>query len=281
MKRFLSKWFKLPDIPNYLALLAALIVGALRVFAYPFGAIEGVILFLLALIAASILVDRKTENEFRQKVFTLAEGQRGVTGFLMNLGDLPPLEERLINVNEIWISGPTLAGFFLRYEKVIEEQMKKGVKVRCLIGPSQGELANYILSFLGSASLEPESSRYYYSVNLSMNILKAWRNSFDSLEVRVLPVMPSHNLLIVNPETPDGEAQVHLNVYNQDTDRNPVILVRALDSPENFTLFKNEFKELWEHSKDCGLPGAPGRDGSVRIRGDHDFEARRLPGQQG
>ncbi|HEX7313018.1 MAG TPA: hypothetical protein VF297_03810 [Pyrinomonadaceae bacterium] len=273
LKLFFSR-LKLADIPNYLAILAAVILGTLRAFGRPFGTVEGVILFILGLFAASILIDRHRQDEFREKVFSLAEGKKSVSDFLQNLGDLPPLEKRLHDASEIWISGLTMANFFMRYRKLIEGLLKRGVKIRCLIAPNEGWLVGYIHEFLGSASLEAESSQYHHAVNLSLNILRKWCADFDTIECRTLTVMPSHNLLIINPEGAGGEAQVHLNIYNQDTDRNPVFLVRRFDSPENFTLFKNEFKELWDNSTSI-----PGQAIDKNLLGPDEVKERRIPGK--
>lgn len=247
MKRFLTRWFSLSDIPNYLSLLVGTIVGILSILGFLFSPSDGVIMFLLGALAGSMFVESKIQSGFRTKVFALAEDRKDISDFLINFGDLPPFEKRVRDAGEIWISGPTLSGFLLRYERLLSDLLSNSVKVRCLIGPIDNELEKPMKILLGGAT-EEERERYRYSVNLSLNILKKLSKKYTNLETRFFGIIPTHNLIIINPNGLDGEVQVHLIVYNQDSDRCPLMIIRSLDALESFALFKNEFDDIWRTS---------------------------------
>lgn len=88
---------------------------------------------------------------------------------------------------------------------------------------------------------------YENGMRISKDIISEIRNGHErQVEARVLPVFPSHLLLLINPKRSDAEAQVHLNVYQRSPEDNPVLVVHREESALLYETFKSEFESLWE-----------------------------------
>lgn len=237
------------DLPNYLAIFASVIAGVLGIFSDKFLPPGfGIIVFLLGIMTLGMILEKRNQQNFQKKVISISSGKNNSDDFLLNLSDLDPLEKRLTDVKEIWISGLTLAGFLLRYEKTLYTYLSKGCKIKIMIGPEESDNILSILPYLEDAYAENNYQRYTSSINLSISILKNMSRLNKNIEIKKSKIMPHHNLIILNPYDADGEAQVHLNLYKIDSDVCPVFILRWLTSPERFTLFRTEFDLMWDRA---------------------------------
>lgn len=248
MSRFFKKWIKLHEIPPYAALLTSVILGILSVFSFVFRPAEGVILFLLGLIAASFLIEQKREEKFRSKVLFIADNRINAGEYLRNLGDLPSVEERMSDALEFWMSGLTLSSFLVSNRLAINRFLENKGKIRLLIAPETGMVADIAHDYLPA-----ERNRYKSAINLSMDILREMKQKYQGLEVKQLKVFPAHYLWLINPDEQNGEAQIHLNLYRQHPDSAPVMIVHREESPEKFSSFRSEFIQLWNGARDINL----------------------------
>lgn len=188
--------------------------------------VDALILLVLGLVGTSALLERP---------------DGGSTG-LVDLGDLPDLESRLETATELWISGPTMHDFLVRFRECLETYLSEGGSMVCLVGPREGPLLDAIVAYFDLPPADAHS--HCETVEISEVLLQKWQTAGLAVTPLRLTAFPAHNLLLINPSRLAGEAQVQLNLMGEDTALAPLLRVKNSEAPEKFLQFKREFERL-------------------------------------
>jgi len=247
LRKKIAFWFRKEFIANISIIILSIIFAFIKVFAPQHKGYEtSVIILLLSIVAFNSLVEQYKWLIFKEKIFSLGNRYKQITDFLIKIGDLPRFQDRVEKAEEIWITGFTMTGFLLNHKGTLKKLVKNGVKIKILLSPKDGNTLTYICSFY--RDIFSNRSNYLNYLKASLTFLEEIGKD-KNFELRTYTVMPTHHLIIINPKRESGELQVHLNMYNRDSEDCPLIVIRKLEATELFDMFKTEFESLWNESK--------------------------------
>lgn len=231
------------NIATWTSIIGSFLMALASLFGFLFSPATGLLLILLNLYVISNQLQRNQERKFREKMMKIATSRPVSKDFLFNLSELPPLSGRLHDTKEIWVSGLTLVGFIVSNRIALKEFIDEGGSLKLLITPEFGGVAESAENFTLL-----NRKRHGDDIRVSKNIIKEWMSESKNVEVRELPVFPSHYLFIKNPMEPHGEAQIHLSLYKESSDTSPMMIIHREDAIEKFSSFKDEYMKLWAAS---------------------------------
>lgn len=250
--RSLPKRFVLADMPNLLAIAAAMVAAIAGMFSFVFSPRDSVIFALLTLIIGHLLLasqsERQRHTETERLLKTLAERVGNSVVVAGSFKQLPPFENRMKGAREVWIHGPTLEDFLASNWQTIDGLFERGVKIRFLVASVEGRLPQLLVDFFGAEKRELDD--YLSAIRASERKITKWIAKYPSLaEGRAFEVFPSHNLLIINPKQPDEEAQMHANMHKSPTASAPLLVLRRAEFTAECDALREEFETIWNPAR--------------------------------
>jgi hypothetical protein len=207
---------------------------------------ESSLLACLAAIAVAMFTDRVERGRFEERIFSIAQGRRGIKELLERFEDLELLESRIRRVRTIWVSGFVMANFLLHHDTALRNWLTSDPKrkLTVLLGPPGKNGAQQMEKYCGTPSETLEHER-----EAAIGRLRQLQATFgDRVDWRCNSVVPPHNLLLLDPDGPGGTVQVHLNQVGRATEDAILFRIDAAESPTHFQAFRTEFSEMWSNA---------------------------------
>lgn len=248
LKDRIRKWLVPERIVPLLTALTAFVADILGLFGIiSITVVESLVLLAIGLLAIDALTERIQILSRIESALQRIERPPSISeDFLVSYQQLPPLRERLRSARQLWVSGTTLADLMVPNEDLfLELVMRRGLKVRFLIAsldsPFAEEIANMTYPEYGKP-MESFKATLKRTIILLANL--AEKAPANQVEVRCLTHYPTQSLFIVDGDSPDGEAQVHL--YCRAKIPPAIFRLRASTDTHWYHVFLDEFLYLWE-----------------------------------
>lgn len=246
----LKDWLTFGRIVPIITASVALIANLLNVLGIlNFSLAENILLLIVGLLAIDSLTERvDVLAKISAALNRIESPKSNIDEITIPASSLPPLEERLKNVQTLWVSGIAIPELLAASESVLSTLMsEKKLKVRLLISPLESpfiqELANinYPNEKISLERLQKNIERTNIIIQGLME-----KAPLGFLEVKVLHNFPLQSLFITDANTPESEVQVFLFVHQG----KPPGVFRIKNSPTAkwHPLFEQEFRYLWERA---------------------------------
>lgn len=250
-------WFLLENVPSVLTVgFAAYVVLQSQRATLQQMEVLLWILALLGLLATSELIERfrrlKRIEDFSQKTLTavqaLGAAEVRIDDFLKDRRAVLPLEDRAGQAVEIGVCGYSLVHLIRQNESLFRERLSQGCHLKFLLIKPESEAARMI-----DAALTPmREGQLSHDLRTTFGYLEDMKASAQAtasgkLEIRLLKVIPSFSLIVVDGGTPNG--WIHVEMYPAwykspvDVDR-PHFDIAAGES-RWYKFFYDQFVKLW------------------------------------
>jgi len=231
--------------------LAISVLGALNVVQAE--VVATVTLATLALLALSTINNREQIAAFQKQVETLsALVEENVLGKIRAesffLAEEPRYEDKFQRAKNIYIAGTTLTRTVTNYLGVFEQRLKEGASIRIVIIDPNGDAAKQAaVRSYGVKDDDFYRNRIKPTLDL-LNILASLPDLKGRLELRFLPYMPSFGLVLVDPDTADGN--IYVEIYqHKSLEPHPSFLLNARRDEKWYRFFRHQFETLWSSAR--------------------------------
>lgn len=217
-----------------------------------------IILGLLGTLSLFTITDIFIDRDKTQITLeSLSKSFPTASGYFSKKSKLPPFAERLINCNELWISGATLHGL-LSNEQIresIRDFINKGKKLKLLMYSENHELEMHILKLWPPDAVTNTAEIYKNAQSISYNYIKTIvksvvgdkrNNVQNNVKVFALNTFLPHSLVIFDPNEDDKcIVQVQIDLVGCSSSGSfPVFQLNTLADKEHKKLFIDEFNFL-------------------------------------
>ena len=256
-KKWWQSWIKperLVPLATVIGAFIALLLAALGILTVSVP--EGVMLSLLALLAADALVERMGILERIQRSLELMNQSVKSEPHLVWEPDMfrdEPFENYLKGANELFVSGGSLIGLFREQREVIERWLSQtpDAKLRLiLVDPKlvrEGKLSVESL-YRDTDNGENEGRELYArETERALGMIASLQKSFPGkIEVRLTKETPSVTVMMVDR----SKARVSVNLYRIYPTQRPAFILSKTRHPTWFRPFEERYYiELWSKSK--------------------------------
>ena len=209
------------------------------------------VLAITGLVGATILVQRfRTLRKLEYSIEDLRKtvDPPSAAEALLRTG-IPDLKEQLTRSNAIDVCGLLLSEFAVRYDYVVKGRLESGATIRCLIIDPKSEAASQARARYSTGQTD---SDFQADVKTVSNRLDRWgRTKTGSVEVRLLPYVPSYGMRLLDRSSPDAELWVEVFSFRSEIDA-AFRLTRA--DQKWFEFFVEEFDRMWRDATSRELP---------------------------
>jgi hypothetical protein len=218
--------------------------------------ILGGILVVVTLMATSLFIDRLTKlNRIEKEVMDASillksrEEKPSLQNTLSTRKQLGPLETRLENATEIFITGASLFRLSSEYLGLFDKLLDNNCKIKLLLLDPESYSARIVAKNIVYEINDFEVYKSY--IISSLNSFSKLKDKYgDRIQIRISEYLPSYSLLGTNCSLPSGKVMVEFYVHKVPTRERPHIEVfRNLDS-NWFDFYCGQFSSLWNDSKD-------------------------------
>lgn len=222
------------------AVLLAIIIAILDILgvASP-DLVASVTLVTLGLLAVGFLGTRyKLEEIYRESdTHNTVHLTRGAS---------PSLVEHLKSSKEIWMLGLALRGTTIdNYHHFMDMAQNSG-KVRAIVvNPDKVDLDVIARRFLRGATPQEFRTDLEHTISRFKKIREAARMS-DSIELRLLDLVPSYSLYIFPHEEDGGVMYVEIYGYKSRFGSMPKFQLKQHGNPDWYKYFVEQYEELWK-----------------------------------
>lgn len=264
---------RIADLPTIVALLAAAAAAGAGVFSFIFTPRDSVIFALLTLIVGHLflasLSAREESHEAVQLLNTISRRVGHSATIVGEYSGLPPFEDRVQDIRELWVHGPTLQDFLAAHWRAIESLLERQIRVRLLFGDGSDHFVGMLINFFGTDERDAED--YQLAIDLNQRRVSKLLIKFPlAIEARLFNTFPAHNLLIINPGEVDEEIQVHLNLFGRHTGHSPLMILRHQEFPAECNAFRDEYESIWEIASPAN--GDPTKEDDSAPEPSHDAD---------
>jgi hypothetical protein len=243
----LSQYIRKTDLPNVIVAVVSTLLGFVGLFGglgkWDISRSDSLVLVILGFLATSFYFERSERTAHEHRMLAMAAGPQE-RPCLTTLSNLPQLDSWRGRLDELWVSGATLTGFFELFTGSVRQLLEDGASVRLLLVPPDGEMAERHVAFYSDDG--EALRRHTNQVRASVDRIRELKKHHAKLQARYLSVLPAHHVTIINPES-SGEVRVHLNIYQLESDAAPVIRFSKYDAQDRYGIFVTEYKEFWDH----------------------------------
>ncbi len=149
--------------------------------------------------------------------------------------------------NTIYISGITLGNTTRQFAYILGERLKAGAKIKImLLEPDHSALKQLDLRSWGETSPEYYKKRLEGTIDL-IEIIGRTSGAKGSLEIGLLPYVPSIGIIMKDSNTLHGEAYISIYHHNSAEPSPSFRLGKDID-PHWFNFFQEQFDLMWKQS---------------------------------
>jgi len=149
--------------------------------------------------------------------------------------------------NTIYISGITLGNTTRQFAYILGERLKAGAKIKIiLLEPDHSALKQLDLRSWGETSPEYYKKRLEGTIDL-IEIIGCTPGAKGTLEIGLLPYVPSIGIIMIEPGTSQGEAYINIYHHNSAEPSPSFQLGKDID-PHWFNFFQEQFDLMWKQS---------------------------------
>lgn len=238
LKRILEDIKRGENIDLYLTVVMAIVVAVLNLFGFASSALlSSLSLAIFALIASAILGNRHRLDDIQDKLIT--DGGTKITDTYPESRD-----EDVANASEIWWFGVHAIVFLRKYRKVIEQKIKKGIKVHVLLVDPDGKSLGMVAARNPG---KPSTDREKASILTSLSDLCELKAIAPAkLEIRIIDDPIMYGGCMLNPDKANGI--IYIQRYTYQTGIRPRFTYRP--KSEWFEFTKSEILSLWNRGKE-------------------------------
>lgn len=251
MKFFLTFWRDIRSGKNfdvYLAIIIALVVSILGIVGRVDQAIiSSAVLATLALVANSLLINRRENEEIQKTLSSVNSDQNLAERFLKHEYNRTLLREILANSHEAFFWGPYLTTHILLLKDVIKERLPTDIGVRFLLMDPYGMTVNMRAEFRKDKDVSYIKKRIESSLFQLQDIADI---SQKKLKFRVLDYEQPYSIIAFDPYLPSGRMFVRLNSFDISNEKRPTFeLIKERDIYW-FEFFVAQFESVWKLAHD-------------------------------
>jgi len=214
-------------------------------------------LAVLAVMAISGLASRHHVDDVRIALERLVANESGKVAadrFLSRR--LPDLDAEIVTATDIALVGVTLTRTVRDMLPVLDRRLRVGARVRVLLIDTDSHAGVEAVS--RSREAEAAATDFYRQrVASTANLLRVLASSATSastLELRMLPYVPTFGLCMVDGE--ENHGRIHVEIYQHRTlETNPTFSLYADRDGHWYDLFRGQFETLWECGRALPLLG--------------------------
>ena len=158
---------------------------------------------------------------------------------------IPPFELDYKDAQSFDILGMSLLAISTQHFEFMLEKARTGCHIRFLIlNPNNKNLIEMTCGLVGS--LTPEG--HQREIITSLTTFKSNPDFLDSehVQIRLYDHPPTHGLLIADGDWPSGKMRIEMYMRKKRPTMTPGITIRKEYNSELFSMFLNEFNEVWE-----------------------------------
>jgi len=251
METTVKSWKKsrlIRDIDIYLNITLALVVAILGILdILNDKVIFSTILGLLALVAVSLLVNRRDNVEIQDALAALQNLGSAPDRFLVMEYSREDIFKRIGTSREIYMWGTALEAHIPLLKDHLKERMHDGLNVKCLlVKPNSSAVA--MAAFRGK--LKPEVINSILERNLSILVALANENTPGKLEFRVVDYLAPYTMYIFDPQLPDGYLLAPLSTFRIDNiHKRPTFKLICKRDELWFRYFVQQFEKVWSEAE--------------------------------
>jgi hypothetical protein len=245
----------LNNLDTALAILFSIVAAVFGIFGIFQYALLPAIAGTLALLAISVIRDRKARDALVIQVKKLdgtlhsIQERPGAELFFFDRSVLRPLHETIANAHEIYIMGPTLINVFSQWGKYFyfEKLNKHRASIKILlIDP------NCLAIDVAAKCLNEPSEHVRQDIERSLSYIEQMLKDGvhgGSIEARVMQAYPNFGMVLIDPDDPDGCIFVEFIGYHSLLEDRPHIELTRKYDPKWYEYFSKHLYELWGDSE--------------------------------
>lgn len=216
-------------------------------------------LAVLAVMATSGLASRHQVDDVRTTLERLAANESGKVAAERFLSRrLPALDTEIVTATDIALVGVTLTRTIRDMLPVLDRRLRSGARVRVLLIDTDSR-AN--VEAVSRSRKTDSTDLYRHRVASTADLLRVLASSAASpstLQLRMLPFVPTFGLCMVDGDDPHG--RIHVEIYQHRTlEPNPSFSLHADRDGHWYGLFRGQFETMWESGRAVPLT----RDGQA------------------
>lgn len=171
------------------------------------------------------------------------------------------LDKYFSQARTIYVSGITLNRTLRDYSAIFERRLKAGARIQfIIIDPDSSATKQAVLRSKGVLY----DSFYNDSINPTLNRISSISQIPNtSIELGLLPYIPSFGLILIDPDEPHGRILVEIYQHRTTEALHPTFELTPQRDARWYMSFREQFDALWDS---CGSRKAAGKD-ILNIRG--------------
>lgn len=247
----LSKGLNLEVYLTIAVALAVIVLDAVSVVSLE--TISAVILATLALLAFSTINNRWQMETLQEQTTPLSKwveehllGRTRAEDLLLRRA--PRYDDELAAAEQIFIAGVTLSRTVRTYLGIFEERLKAGASIRLIIiDPQSNVVEQAALRSFGVTDARYYPNRIRPTLDI-FKILASLPNLKGSLELSLLPFLPSFGLIMIDPDKTEGK--IYVEIYqHKSVALNPAFVLERGSEPTWYDFFREQFDLLWDSAR--------------------------------
>jgi hypothetical protein len=212
--------------------------------------ISPAILGILALLLASLLVNRRDSSRIRAAISELEKVETLPEKFLSNKYDRQELAQALCTAHKAFFWGLDFAMLIPGLSTDIQWSLKNGTEVRFLLvepDSSAGRMATF-------ARPEQTENEFNTAIKANLNHLSRLANNASpgKLAFRTVDYYPALNITAFDPHLPTGWMLVRMASFRQ---RFPTFKLTRAQDEKWFEHIVQQFEALWSEAKEVVVDG--------------------------
>jgi hypothetical protein len=241
------------NVELYFTIALAVVVGAFGAFnVVSADVVASVTLATLALLAYGNIGSRSNVERLEDEIATLSidvreNALRRVRAENFFVSERPKSAE-LESARTIGVIGSTLSRTVIEYAGVFERRLASGASICCAtIDPKSGAGSQAVLRSYGVSEESFYESRVKPTVDL-LRILNSLSGKTGSLELRLLPYVPSFGIIAIDPNEADGV--IYVEIYrHKSLEENAVFKLEREHDQRWYDYFFRQYAVLWESAR--------------------------------
>jgi hypothetical protein len=241
------------NVELYFTIALAVVVGTFGAFnVLSADVVASVTLATLALLAYGSIGARHNVDQLNDRVTTLSIDVRENALGRVRAEDFftteRPKSTELESARTIGIIGSTLSRTVIEYAGVFERRLTSGASLCCAtIDPKSGAASQAVLRSYGVTEEGFYESRVKPTVDL-LQILNSLSGKTGSVELRLLPYVPSFGIIAIDPAEAGGV--IYVEIYrHKSLEENAMFKLERERDQRWYAYFLRQYTVLWESAR--------------------------------
>lgn len=238
-----KQWLKPGRLLPMLTILGAGVAIVLSLFGIiALNLAENIIIALLGLLAIDAFSERLNVLEgIENKLSGLSAGQT-----LRMRTEVPPVDIHAAHAQEICFVAISGISLRVRYFGFLEKKIKDGCRVRIILLDPDG-LGVQACDLISRVTIAQADIRSTLETFRGLVPLGKDKGKF---EVRLSKAFIPFTLQAVDPQKESGSMVVEFHTYKKTLNERPHVFLTALDHPQWFDFYREQFEQAWLESTD-------------------------------